>query len=429
LSIPDIYKIDLHLSTKLFDSIPKTDEINIIYVIMRYSKNSVKTGIDFFEKKWPHRLKGARMGLLVHPASANRRLEHVSGLIQKSRKTELKALFGPQHGIRGETQDNMVEWNGFRDKKTGIPVFSLYGHTRKPDPAMLKNIDVMVIDLQDIGSRYYTFIWTTELCMQACMEMKKAVVILDRPNPIGGHILEGPVLDTTFASFVGQRPLPVRHGMTIGEIGNYFHNEYYPSLDFQVIAMQGWERNMWFDGTGLPWIMPSPNMPTLDTAVVYPGMCLLEGTNVSEGRGTTRPFEIFGAPFIDPDLLVNRLNEYKLSGIIFRPMYFQPTFQKHMGELCGGAQMHVTDRGKFKPFKTGVAVIKVIHDLYPNQFAWKQPPYEYEYEKMPIDILAGTDRLRRDIENGLSLDRMEACWQEECREFNKNFRKKYLLYK
>ena len=403
--------------------------IHIIYVIMKSLKNPIKTGFDLFEKKWPHRLKGSSVGLLVHPASINRRLEHVAGIIHKSRKVELKALFGPQHGIRGETQDNMVEWKGFRDKKTGLPAFSLYGRIRKPAPEMLRDIDVMVIDLQDIGARYYTFIWTMDLCMKACMAMKKLVVILDRPNPIGGHIIEGPVLDMSIASFVGQRPVAVRHGMTIGEIGNYLHNEYYASLDFHVIAIQNWERKMWFDETGLPWVMPSPNMPTLDTAIVYPGMCLLEGTNLSEGRGTTRPFEIFGAPFIDPDLLVTRLREFRLSGVIFRPMFFQPTFQKHAGKLCGGAQIHVTDREKFRPFKTGVAVVKAIHDLYPTRFAWKQPPYEYEYKKMPVDILAGTDRLRQDIENGVSLSRIEAWWREECLEFDKKIRKKYLLYK
>jgi uncharacterized protein YbbC (DUF1343 family) len=217
--------------------------------------------------------------------------------------------------------------------------------------------------------------------------------------------------------------------MTIGEIGNYLHNEYYASLNFHVIATQNWERKMWFDETGLPWVMPSPNIPTLDTAIVYPGMCLLEGTNLSEGRGTTRPFEIFGAPFIDPDLLVTRLREFRLSGVIFRPMFFQPTFQKHAGKLCGGAQIHVTDRETFRPFKTGVAVIKAIHDLYPTRFVWKQPPYEYECKKMPVDILAGTDRLRQDIENGVSLSRMEAWWREECLEFDKKIRKKYLLYK
>ena len=265
--------------------------------------------------------------------------------------------------------------------------------------------------------------------MQACMEMNKSIVILDRPNPLGGHIAEGPVLEMAYASFVGQRPLPIRHGMTIGEIGNYLQNEFYPSLDFHVIPMQGWRRKMWFDETCMPWIMPSPNMPTLDTATVYPGMCLLEGTNLSEGRGTTRPFEISGAPFIEPDILVKHLKEFRLAGAVFRPMYFQPTFQKHAGKLCGGAQIHVADRNKFKPFKTGVAILKAVHDLYPAHFAWKQPPYEYEIEKMPIDILAGTDRLRKDIEKGETLTRMEEWCQEQCSQFDKNFRKRYLIYK
>ena len=316
---------------------------------------SVRVGLDLFGKNWPQKLKGTRVGLLVHPASVNRKLEHAANLFIKSKQLDLQALFGPQHGIRGETQDNMVEWKGFRDAHTKLPIFSLYGHTRKPEPSMLKDIDVMVIDMQNVGSRYYTFIWTMELCMQACLEMNKSVVVLDRPNPIGGHITEGPVLDTTYASFVGLRPLPVRHGMTIGEIGNYLRNEFYPSLDFHVIPMQGWKRKIWFNDTGLPWVMPSPNMPTLDTAAVYPGTCLLEGTNLSEGRGTTRPFEIFGAPFIDPEILVSHLNQFRLPSVMFRPMYFQPSFQKHAGKLCGGAQIHVLNAEKFKPFKTGVA--------------------------------------------------------------------------
>jgi uncharacterized protein YbbC (DUF1343 family) len=389
----------------------------------------IQTGLEIFEKNWPEKLKGSRIGLLVHPASVNRRLKHAVNLFVKSRKLELKALFGPQHGIHGETQDNMVEWEGFLDTSTRIPVFSLYGHTRKPVPSMLKDIDVMVIDVQDVGSRYYTFIWTMELCMQACLEMDKSTVILDRPNPIGGHITEGPVLDMAYASFVGQRPLPVRHGMTIGETGSYLRNEFYPSLDFYVIPMQGWRRKMWFDETGLTWIMPSPNMPTLDTAIVYPGMCLLEGTNLSEGRGTTRPFEIFGAPFIEPDMLVKTLKELKLPGVVFRPMYFQPTFQKHAGKLCGGAQIHVMNRERFKPFKTGVAILKTTHYLYPEHFSWKQPPYEYETEKMPIDILTGTDRLRKDIEKGVSLNQMEEWWEEQRLQFQMKLRKKYLLYK
>lgn len=388
----------------------------------------VLTGLDRFEKHWPRGLKGARVGLVAHPASVNRRLEHAIDLFLRSRKFEVRAFFGPQHGLRGETQDNMVEWEGFTDRKTGLPVYSLYGHTRKPAPDMLKDIDVMAIDLQDVGSRYYTFIWTMELCMQACLEAGKSVAIFDRPNPIGGYSVEGPVLDTAYASFVGQRPLPVRHGMTIGEIGMYLKTEFYPSLDFHLIPMQGWDRSMWFDETGLPWALPSPNMPTLDTAAVYPGMCLIEGTMLSEGRGTTRPFEIFGAPYIDPEALVKRLKDFRLPGVTFRPLFFQPTFQKHAGLLCGGAQIHVIKRERFKPFKTGVAILKAVHDLYPEQFTWKQPPYEYETEKMPIDILAGADRLRKEIESGEDLDRMEAWWKEQCELFRKDVGKRYLIY-
>ncbi len=389
----------------------------------------VQIGLDIFEKNWPKKLGGSRVGLVVHPASVNRKLEHAVDCFLKSRKIELKALFGPQHGIRGETQDNMIEWQGFKNKQTGLPVYSLYSHTRKPEPSMLKDIDVMVIDMQDIGSRYYTFIWTMELCMQACDEMNKSVVILDRPNPLGGILTEGTVLDMVYTSFVGQRPLSVRHGMTIGEIAGYFKNEFYPSLDFHVIKMKGWRRKMCFDETGIEWVMPSPNIPTLNTAIVYPGMCLLEGTNLSEGRGTTRPFEIFGAPFIEPDILAKELKKFKLPGVNFRPMYFQPTFQKYANKLCGGAQIHVINREKFKPFKTGVAIIKAIHDLYPEYFQWKQPPYEYEIEKMPIDILAGTDRLRKDIENGKSIEHMEEWWKEQSFEFQRKVRKRFLIYK
>ncbi len=391
-------------------------------------KTQVQTGLDRFEKKWPRDLNGTRVGLVAHPASINIKLAHAADLIQKSRKLTLSALFGPQHGIRGETQDNMIEWKGFRDKKTGLPVYSLYSETRKPGPAMLKNIDVMVCDLQDVGSRYYTFIWTMELCMQACLEQGKSFVILDRPNPIGGAITEGTLLDMDYKSFVGLRPLPVRHGMTIGEIGNYLKNEFYPSLDFHIIPMSGWKRNTWFDETGLPWVMPSPNMPCLETAAVYPGMCLLEGTSISEGRGTTRPFEIFGAPFINPEELVKELDAFKLPGVVFRPMHFEPTFQKHAGKLCGGAQIHIVQRNRFRPFKTGVAIIKAVHDLYPRKMKWNKPPYEYEKKKMPVDILTGTERLRKDIEAGKPIDYMEQWWKKQSAHFNKSIRSKYLLY-
>jgi uncharacterized protein YbbC (DUF1343 family) len=386
------------------------------------------TGLDRFEKKWPQTLTGAKVGVLVHPASVNRRLQHASTLFLQSTKIQVRAFFGPQHGIRGETQDNMVEWKGFRDRSSRLPVYSLYSETRKPRASMLKDFDALVVDLQDVGTRYYTFIWTMELCMQACAETGKPVVILDRPNPLGGLTVEGTVLSPSYSSFVGLRPLPVRHGMTTAEIALYLKDEYYPSLDIHIIPMSGWKRSMWFDETGLPWVMPSPNMPTLDTAIVYPGMCLLEGTLLSEGRGTTRPFEIFGAPFIDPDRLVARLDEFRLPGVVFRPVYFQPTFQKHSGKICSGAQIHVTDRSRFRSFKTGGAVLKAVHDLYPKQPLWKSPPYEYETEKMPVDILAGTDRLRTDVEKGVGLDLMEAWWIAECRSFDRNVRRKYLIY-
>ncbi len=388
----------------------------------------VMTGLELFEKDWPGSLEGARVGLLVHPASVDRRFQHAVELFVKSKRFELKALFGPQHGARGETQDNMVEWEGYRDGRTGLPVYSLYSSTRKPVPEMLAGIDALVIDLQDVGARYYTYIWTMELCMEACRELGKSVVILDRPNPIGGTLTEGPVLESACASFVGLRPLPVRHGMTIGEVGGYLKEGFHPTLDLHVIAMKGWRRRMWFDATGLPWVMPSPNMPTLDTATVYPGTCLLEGTNLSEGRGTTRPFEIFGAPFIDPERLVRRLEEFRLPGVVFRPLHFQPTFHKHAGRLCGGAQIHLTSREGFRPFKTGVAILKAVHDLYPDDFLWRRPPYEYETEKTPIDILAGTVRLREDIERGESLEWMEGWWEEECRRFDDDVRRRFLLY-
>jgi uncharacterized protein YbbC (DUF1343 family) len=395
---------------------------------MAKNTHVVLSGLDLVEKLWPKDLAGARVGLVAHPASVNSGLEHAVNIFRWSRKFRLSAIFGPQHGIHGQTQDNMVEWEGFQDPASGLPVYSLYGKVRRPTHSMLEHCDAVAIDLQDVGSRYYTFIWTMDHCLQACREADKAVVILDRPNPLGGWLVEGPVLDPTYASFVGLKPLPVRHGMTIAEIGTYLHQVFYPDLDFRVIPMRGWKRTMWFEDTKLPWIIPSPNMPTPDTALVYPGMCLFEGTNISEGRGTTRPFEIFGAPFIHSETIVNALKEFRLPGVAFRPLSFQPTFQKHAGLVCGGAQIHVTDRGKFRPFKTGVAILKAIRDAWPREFKWKEPPYEYEDVKLPIDILAGTNRLRRDIEAGKDLDTMEVWWKEEAKAFEK-IRKKFLIYK
>lgn len=388
----------------------------------------VQTGLDLIEKSWPKNLMDARVGLLVHPASVNHKFEHASDICKRSRKFRLEILFGPQHGIRGETQDNMIEWEGFTDNKTGVAVYSLYGKTRQPDQEILRNIDLVIVDMQDIGSRYYTFIWTLALMMEACCSQNKAVVVLDRPNPIGGTLIEGPVLRPNYRSFVGLHPLPVRHGMTIGEISLYLKDKFYPKLNLQVIQMAGWHRDMWFDDTGLPWVLPSPNMPTIETAAVYPGMCLLEGTNISEGRGTTRPFEICGAPFIDPEQFVAQLMKIRLPGVIFRPLYFIPTFQKHAGRLCGGLQIHISDRERYRPFKTAVGIIKVIRDLYPKEFLWNNPPYEYEETLLPIDILAGSDCLRRGIEKGDNIKTMESSWNEELRRFKNGVRKNYLLY-
>ncbi len=347
--------------------------------------------VDRLECRLPRPLRGARVGALLHPASVTSELEPVLSVLERmsGETLELAALFGPQHGFAGVTQDNMIEWNGFRHPRLGIPVHSLYGELRKPSPEMLDGLDALFVDLADVGARYYTFIWTVFLCMEACEERGIPVIVCDRPNPLNGVTVEGPVLDPAYRSFVGLHPLPVRHGKTIGELARQFREEAFPGCVLEVLPMEGWERGMWYDDTGLPWVMPSPNMPTLDTATVYPGMCLLEGTNLSEGRGATRPFEIFGAPWIDGRDLTRKLNRLGLPGVRFREAGFEPTFQKHAGEVCHGAQIHVRDRDAYLPFRTGVEILDAIRRDYPEKFAWKQPPYEYEYEKLPVEVLLG----------------------------------------
>ena len=347
--------------------------------------------IDHLDELWPNKFRGARIGALIHPASVSSKLEHASRILERhdGGVFRLTAFFGPQHGFLGQTQDDMVEWKSYDHPRLRIPVYSLYGEHREPTAEMLNRLDVLAVDVQDIGARYYTFIWTMYLCMRACEKQQVAVVVLDRPNPINGVTTEGPVLDSDYRSFVGMHPIAVRHAKTIGELAQQFRNEAFPECELSVLPMKNWKRQMWFDQTGLPWVMPSPNMPTLDTATVYPGMCLLEGTNISEGRGATRPFEIFGAPFIDADRLCTELNKLRLPGVFFRENYFQPTFHKFARELCGGAQMHVIDREIFQPFLTGVQIIKRIRKMYPEQFRWKQPPYEYETKKLPIEVLLG----------------------------------------
>lgn len=394
----------------------------------------VATGLDVLREQGFAALRGQRVGLLCHPASVDRGLTHAAALLHASAAVDLRALFGPQHGLRGETQDNMVEWEGFRDAATGLPVFSLYGEHRRPTAAMLDGIDTLVVDLQDVGARYYTFVWTLLLCLDACAQAGKRVVVLDRPNPIGGAAREGALLEPAYASFVGLAPLPMRHGLTLGELALWLRrwrtgpgaaSEWRaargdapttrvppPPLDLEVVPMRGWRRTMPFDAAGLPWVLPSPNMPTPETALVYPGMCLLEGTELSEGRGTTRPFEIFGAPGVDPDALAARLAEWRLPGAVFRPLHFQPAFQKHAGRLCGGAQIHVLDRAAFRPCLTAVAVLAAVCDAAPAALRWREPPYEYETVKRPFDILAGGPRLRERIEAGHAPADIAAEWDE-----------------
>ncbi len=376
----------------------------------------VETGLDVLRKQGFERLDGQRVGLLVHPASVTADLTHALGLFLAADNVELVRLFGPQHGIFGQTQDNMVEWDAFRDQETGLECCSLYGEHRRPTAEMLGDLDVLVVDLQDVGARYYTFNWTMLLCMEACAEAGVKVLILDRPNPINGTTREGPILNMNYKSFVGMAPVPIRHGMTPGEMAVFCNIE--AGCQLEVVWMQGSRRSQWFDETTLPWVLPSPNMPTLDTAVVYPGMCLLEGTELSEGRGTTRPFEVFGAPFVNPNKLAARLERMNLPGVFFRPLHFEPTFQKHARDLCGGAQTHVTDRNEFRPVLTAVATLSAIRELWPEDFAWRQPPYEYETEKMPVDILAGSDALRLAIDAGTDPHEIAGSWEDDLADFD-----------
>jgi len=375
----------------------------------------IKTGLAVLTEDGCTSLRGRRAGLLVHPASVDARLRSAVSLLRAD--ADLRVLLGPQHGLRGETQDNMIEWEGFRDPITGLLVHSLYGEHRRPTAAMLQDIDVLVIDLQDVGARYYTFIWTMLLCLDACAEHGRQVMILDRPNPLGGVAVEGTLLDSGYTSFVGLASIPMRHGLTVGELARLFTATRNIEVELDVVPMSGWRRAMDFPATGLPWVMPSPNMPTVETARVYPGGCLLEGTNLSEGRGTTRPFEILGAPFIDPDALCARLRSEQLPGCILRPLYFQPTFHKYANEVCGGVQVHVTDPEAFLPVATYVAVLAAIHELWPDDFAWRQPPYEYETRKLPIDILAGGPQLRRAVESGTPVSDLTATWAPDLQAF------------
>jgi len=390
----------------------------------------MKTGIDRLIEEELFELKGQRIGLLVHPASINQKLEYTLTLLHQNKDAKVIRLFGPEHGLWGIAQD-MEGVDSQLDHFTRLPIISLYGHdleSLKPKPEDLKDLDVIVCDLQDVGSRYYTFIYSIIFCMEVAAKLNKKVLVLDRPNPINGNDIEGPLLQKGFESFVGAYAgLPARHGMTVGELAHFINEEHNIECDLHVIKMQGWRRDQYFDETKYPWILPSPNMPTIDTAVVYPGMCLLEATNLSEGRGTTRPFEIFGAPYIDPLILAKELNSYNLAGVIFRPLFFKPGFQKWTHQTCGGVQLHVTDRKNFKPYRTGVACLKAVIDLYPNEFEWREKPYEFVSDIPAIDLLTGSSKLRHELEHHQPLLKIFKSWEKDEDEF-KEKRQSYLMY-
>ena len=372
-------------------------------------------------------LDGKRIGVVCNPASVDSQLRHVADLFARYPRAELVALLGPQHGFRSDVQDNMIETGHGEDCVRRVPVYSLYSETREPTADMLKDVDALVIDLQDVGSRIYTFIYTMANCLIACRKHRVKAIVCDRPNPIGGVGVEGPMLVRGYESFVGQYPIPMRHGMTIGELARLFNEEFGIGADLDVVTMSRWTRDMYFDATGLPWVIPSPNMPTLDTAIVYPGTVLFEGTNVSEGRGTTRPFEFTGAPWPIAERFAEQMNALRLGGVFFRPAVFEPTFQKHAKTTCAGCQMHVLDRNTFRPVEAGVALIKAYRDAGPAEFAWRPPPYEYEHTKMPIDILAGSSELREQIEAGANARDIARSWTSPVDAFIRT-RERFLLY-
>jgi uncharacterized protein YbbC (DUF1343 family) len=386
----------------------------------------VMTGIDRIAAGYRDPVLSGRAALLTNQSGVSSTFRSSVDIIRGLPGLELAFLFSPEHGLYGEAQDQVpTEEN--RDPVSGLPVVSLYGNLREPEPRHFENINLVLVDIQDVGSRYYTFSFTMALVMKAAKEAGVAVAVLDRPNPIGGLIVEGNVVEERFFTFVGLFPLAVRHGMTIAELALLYNDHHDIGATVVAVPMEGWSRDMFWGDTGLPWIPPSPNIPIPETAMVYPGMCLLEGTNVSEGRGTTRPFEVFGAPFIHPEELRQKLCEHELPGVAFRPVYFEPTFGKWVDRRCGGIWLHITDPNTFKPFLTGIAVIKEVYSLCGDDFSWREPPYEFEENILPIDMLFGTDRVRKAIEAGEDLKNIEALWKAELSDFQ-TVRASCLLY-
>lgn len=358
----------------------------------------VDVGLEVCLDRPPSILAKARFGLLMNQASVDRRFRYAHRLLAERFPGQLRAIFSPQHGLWGEQQDNMIASPHGRDTQLGVPIHSLYSETRWPTSQMLEGIDLLVVDLQDVGTRVYTFIWTISYCLEACRRAGIPVLVLDRPNPLGGELVEGPCLRSEFASFVGRAPIPMRHALTTAELVSVVNTRLRLGAEVHVVAMRGWHRAMRFSDTGRCWVPPSPNLPRVESVAVYPGQVLLEGTELSEGRGTTTPFEVFGAPFVDPMALCDALGAFDLRAVAFRPLYFRPTFQKHCGVRCGGLCLHVLDASAFRPYRTTLAILACVHRLWPEPFRWLPPPYEYESRKMPIDILSGDTALRRHID-------------------------------
>lgn len=388
--------------------------------------SNVQTGLERLIAAPPASLTRKRLGLLCNPASVDRQFSHARVLISEKFPEQLKALYSPQHGFYAEKQDNMIESDHGIDPLLKIPVFSLYGQTRVPDRKMLDPIDVLLVDLQDAGTRVYTFIYTMSYCMEAARRFGKKVVVLDRPNPVGGNRIEGNCLDPEWSSFVGRYPIPMRHAMTIGELARMFNQDYGIGCELEVIPMEGWRRDMYFQDTGLPWIAPSPNLPTPVSAMVYPGQVVWEGTNVSEGRGTTQPFELFGAPFIDTDKVLEAVGGSRQPGAFLRPVIFEPMAGKWKGSACRGFQLHVTDPDGFEPVLIVLKLLQASLKYHPEQFEWKSPPYEYEFERLPIDLILGGPKVRRRIEALESPERIAAAWEQEIRSFSGQSRRFYL---
>ncbi len=386
-------------------------------------RKKFKLGVEVLLEDQKELIEGKSVGLITNPTGVDQELNSIVDLLHNDSDVDLKALYGPEHGVRGSAQaGEYVEY--YTDEETGLPVYSLYGSTKKPTPEMLEGIDVLLFDIQDVGTRFYTYIYTMAYAMEAASENDIEFIVLDRPNPLGGEAVEGPVLDDEYASFVGKYEIPLRHGMTVGELASLFNEEFEIGADLTVVEMDKWKRDMYYDDTPLEWVLPSPNMPTLDTALAYPGAALIEGTNVSEGRGTTKPFELIGAPFINATELASELNELKLPGVDFRAASFTPSFSKHAGELTHGVQIHVTDKEAFKPVKTGLSLVKMIHDLYPEDFEFRA---ENSAGVSFFDLLVGNGWIREGIENGDSVKKMEKQWENDLKEF-KEVREDYLLY-